>query len=81
MKSKLIKTDGSQTIITPINGKEFSLGEIQNFVDGYVEIIQLGKSKKMYVNEEGLLAKLPMNEVASNLAGQPIVGNVLVIED
>lgn len=37
----LIKTDGSKLEIQPQNGLDFQLDELQKFVDGYIEIINL----------------------------------------
>ena len=37
----LIKTDGSKLEIQPQNGLDFQLDELQKFVDGYIDIINL----------------------------------------
>ena len=37
----LIKTDGSKLEIQPQNGLGFQLDELQKFVDGYIDIINL----------------------------------------
>ena len=42
------------------------------------EFVRLPEGQAMVVNEEGLLMKLPFNTVASMLANQTIVGDVLV---
>lgn len=75
----IYRTDGTE------EKKEFTgqptLEELQHQVDGYIEYIRLppGNShKKMVANEEGQLLGLPVNEKASQIAGQMIVGDVVV---
>lgn len=53
------------------------LSTLQNAVGGYVEAIYLG-DLVMWVNEEGLLQGLPENIAASMIAGQRIVGDVVI---
>ena len=52
---------------------------IQQIVDGYFTIIPMMDEKMMYINEEGLIRKLPLNTEASKLVGYRIYGNVLVV--
>ena len=73
-----IDSNGIETKITPINGKNFNLQEMQNFVDGFIEIINLPDGRQMVINEEGRIQNLDINDKASVLAGCMIVGNVLV---
>jgi hypothetical protein len=47
-------------------------------VDGYIEPVYLS-DKVILVNEEGLLRSLPVNEEASAMANQILVGDVLVL--
>lgn len=56
-----------------------SLEEAQKAVGGYVEIIPVGDGQ-LLVNEEGRIAGLPINPQASEAAGQPIVGNALLLK-
>ncbi len=63
----LIKTDGTQVEVHPANGKRFTLDELQGFVGGLVEMIDLSEGI-MWVNEEGKLDDLPMNTKATNIA-------------
>lgn len=74
----IYKTDGSFMETKPRNGRDFSLEELKEVVEGYIEIVYLPKGMMMVVNEEGHLLKLEPNLLASQLAGQFIVGNVLV---
>lgn len=52
-----------------------SLKSMQDIVDGYIEIVTLGKTLRMIVNEEGLLRDLKVNYLASMLYGHEIRGN------
>ena len=70
-----IKTDG--TIEEVAIDKDNSLKQMQDAVGGYIELVRLADDDVMIVNEEGLIFGLPVNEHASKLAGQTIVGNVL----
>lgn len=77
----LIKAAHGPEMIEPDNGERFTLGEMQRLVGGYVEMVPrltCGKSLKMYVDEDGLLKQLPVNGLASHLAQQTIVGDVVV---
>ncbi len=73
---KWIKTDG--TIEEVAIDKDNSLKQMQDAVGGYIELVRLTDDDIMVVNEEGLVFGLPINEHASKIAGQTIVGNVLM---
>tara|TARA_R110002074_G_scaffold185817_1_gene351206 strand:+ start:252 stop:497 length:246 start_codon:yes stop_codon:yes gene_type:complete len=73
---KWIKTDG--TIKEVAIDKDNSLKQMQDAVGGYIELVRLTDDDIMVVNEEGLVFGLPINEHASKIAGQSIVGNVLM---
>lgn len=77
----LYKSNGE---ILQINRKHpFTLAELQEYVGGYIELVQVG-DKYLVVNEEGRLMGLPINEYASKLVAQfgyPfIVGDALLTE-
>ena len=86
----LIKTSGEEQIITLKNGKYFQLEELQEAVEGYIEIIQLSSRRIMVVNEEGHLLHLDPNIKATNIINKIqsksptlfmvglILGNVLI---
>lgn len=83
MKATIYKSNGEEVSVTPANGKNFTLKELQDIVHGYVEIINLSHPLIMVVNEEGIIEELPMNVKASQIAasynrGSFIVGDVLV---
>lgn len=73
--------------VKPMNGTDFSLTELQDFVGGYIEIIQLKDGNTMVVNDEGKLLGLPMNATATQLyrnsfgCADYIVGNALVCDN
>lgn len=59
--------------------EEPDLDTIQKTVEGYFAIVPLLDNKMMYVNEEGALKNLPINQEASQIAGFKIYGKVLFI--
>jgi len=56
-----------------------SLKEAQNAVGGLVQMLTV-QDGQLLVNEEGLILRLPSNPTASQMAGQPIVGNALLLK-
>lgn len=66
--AKLIKTDGSVTVVAPANGKVFTLEELRALVGGYIEIVDTPPwdgSRLAVCNEEG---KYPENHPVVNEA-------------
>jgi hypothetical protein len=61
--------------------EEFRLKELQVAVGGYIEMIMLNEHSWLIVNEEGRMEGLELNVLASRLAGQEIVGDVLFALD
>ncbi|MAD48690.1 MAG: hypothetical protein CMQ53_04970 [Gammaproteobacteria bacterium] len=61
--------------------KEPTLKKIQEIVNGYITIIYLSNNRTMYVNEDGILLKLPLNKEASKLAGFEVYGKAIVIKN
>lgn len=84
-QSLLIKSDGSKTIIEPEENNSFTCSELQNYVEGYIQLIPLNDNLIVVINEEGKLLNLPYNEVATDLCREIlfnndyIVGNVVII--
>ena len=67
----------------PADGKEFTLQELQDAVGGNIEFVAAPDDRQNYliiVNEEGLIHRQEYNVQGSFLAGQPLVGNVLIVE-
>ena len=53
----IVKTTGEKHKVSPKNGKDYKLKELQDIVDGYIEIVYLQNNKIMVVNEEGLTSR------------------------
>jgi len=82
----LIEANGKRCTVSPGNGKYFSLEELQKYIGGYVERINMFNGSAMYVDEEGRLKKLPYNsfatKVLAKLGALPcdyIRGNALIV--
>lgn len=88
MKAKIIKADGTTIEVEPKNGTDFSLEEMNEIVNGYIEIVWFhdGSDNIMILNEEGKIEGLPYNHQATIIAQQGkaisltdnIVGDVLL---
>lgn len=79
--ANIITQNGVFSYVTPKNNRDFSLKELQEVVEGFIEIVRREDNHIMVVNEEGLLLNLQYNERASMIAKQPIFGRVLVCKD
>lgn len=77
MKAIVIRANGTEAEVKP-KGKRLSLEEMQAAVGGYIERVTI-RGGEIYVDEEGLLKGLPLNQKASELAGRDLVGNALVL--
>jgi len=82
MASMIIETSGRvrNAYPAPENHPSFSLEELQEAVGGYIERVVLPDGRPMYINEEGRCKGLPVNFLATKLAGIMIVGDVLIID-
>lgn len=77
---QVIKTDGTVTHVLPAKPPFFTLEELQGFIGGgYIEPVRLPGAMTLLVDEDGLRKELPHNHRASMIAGQPIVGDALLI--
>jgi hypothetical protein len=76
----VLHADGSVTQMRPPAGsRKYTLAQIQKAVGGTFTTARTQvKRMILLVNEEGLLLGLPRNDAASQLAGQDIVGDVIV---
>ena len=59
-----------------------SFENIQKLVGGYVAYVRHPKqiSGQMAVNEDGIMLRLPSNIIASVIAGEPLLGDVVVVQ-
>lgn len=81
----LIRSIGTQETVQPANGVDFTLAELQGYVGGWIEIVDLADGRIMVIHEEGKFEELPVNEPATRLFMQGrvptldvIVGDVVV---
>lgn len=87
MQAMSITVDGLVEAIKPDKGETFTLKEMQHYVNGLIEIIQLPRIKAvMIVNEDGIGLNLKKNrlaciqleiELGNNVA--EVLGNVIII--
>lgn len=82
--AQIIKTNGEELNIIPKDGPKLLLTQMQEAVEGYIELVPICNpnyaDKMMFCNEDGHRLGKEFNSVASMMAGQPILGNVLVCE-
>ena len=86
--AKLIKTTGEATDIHPVNGSNFQLEELQGYVDGLIEVVDLGNGEIFVINEEGKFT-CEKNEGATKIALERgaifnwdyIAGDVVICKD
>lgn len=75
--ARLLKASGE---ILP-NVSISTLKEMQELVGGYIEFVYTEKKLVLIVNEEGLIISLPVNQMASEIADQVIVGDVIEVPE
>lgn len=81
----IINTDETITNVTPANGTDFTLDELNAIVDGFIEILYIDDNQIMVVNEEGKLNGLDLNTRATRLIREAgindfIAGRALVCD-
>lgn len=81
-----IAWEGVKTPVEPADGKCFTLDELQSFVGGYIEMVDIADNKTIILNEEGKVRGMIPNGMATKMAegfidpDDVIVGNVLVTD-
>lgn len=68
--AKLYKTNGEVIEIEPANGKKFTLKDAQQYVDGYVELVDLKHREILICNEEAILLNMPYNRKATEVLAE-----------
>lgn len=63
----LLRANGMREEVQPRNSESFVLSELQGYVAGYIEILDVGEGI-IVLNEEGKLDDLPFNYEATLLA-------------
>jgi len=80
--ARIIRTTGAIEEVTPQNGTDFQLPELNKIVGGYIEIVQTTTGEIMVCNEDGHALGLKFNSLASHLypgfPPYPVLGDVLV---
>lgn len=80
----IYKSNGERETVSPDNGKDFKLEQLQKIVGGYIEVVEVSDDEIMVLNEEGKLLDLAYNQDATYLyrkryqTSDYIVGDVLV---
>lgn len=83
----LIRATGEQMTVKPASGGKFTLEELQGFVSGFIERIDLQNGKAMYINEYGKAMQMKRNISATVclqqrgcLQGDYIVGDAVILD-
>ena len=71
--AKIFFTDGSEKEVSPKNGSDFSLEEMQGIVGGYIQMLYLDNGELMVVNEEGKL------DISWDYAVEPVIESYHVV--
>lgn len=76
----ILGTDNSVSFQLNRTKENVTLKELQKWAGGFIEMYPLEDDKFYYiVDEEGLLKERPYNELANDLFGIDVVGNLLVV--
>ncbi len=73
----VLKTDGTFKYYQPKNNKSLEAEEIQEIIHGYFEPVRTAQGNFLLVDEDGTSKGLPVNVLASDIAGQLVVGDAL----
>ena len=75
--------------IIQVSDRELKLEDVQSMVGGLMELVYprngtpammgIDDDAQYIVNEEGLLKGLKVNPIGSEIVGQPIVGNLVIL--
>ena len=75
--------------IIQVSDRELKLEDVQSMVGGLIELVYptngtpammgIDDDAQYIVNEEGLLKGLKVNPIGSEIVGQPIVGNLVIL--
>jgi CxxC motif-containing protein len=80
MKNFILKTNGSSEEYNP-RGREYSLGELQTAVRGYIQIVRLPEYRVMVVNDDGHPLKLDINIKATKIYQEAYKSNWIIVGD
>ena len=65
--------------IKRLSEKKPTLDEAKEFVGGWVAMVTLDNGDQLLCDEDGGLKRLKTNEEATEIVGQRIVGNVMIL--
>lgn len=74
----IINPDGSTKICAPKDGETWTLEEVQDLIDGIVDVLYLNDTTVVLFDEEGATKGLPKNLDASHYAGITLLGTVAI---
>ncbi|MGO2305998.1 MAG: DUF3846 domain-containing protein [Providencia sp.] len=91
----ILHANNSTTIISPELGNEFTLGELQGYVGGYIQTIDFNEPviidgteySTIVIDEDGKYKKYPTNTTATQYAKNELfdddflVGDVIFLKD
>lgn len=63
----IIKANGQVIPVTPANGHDFDIKELNGAVGGYIEVIPMSEGRYMVLNEDGKGRGLPENPKATEI--------------
>lgn len=69
---------GTDNVATPKQAAKLTLELMQKEVGGFVATVRL-KDQVLLCDEDGLPRRLPVNQLASAIAGQQLVGTVVSV--
>ena len=75
----ILQANGNELVVTPKHDTPWELSQLQDWVGGYIELVNQDSDGIAYANEEGLLEDLPVNTKASRLFGKTLVGDVVYL--
>lgn len=82
--AKFLRANGESEVLSPPNGVNWQLGELQTLVGDYIEIVATVDGRYMVLDELGKLKHKPLNREATMLyihgRHDPIVGDVVIID-
>lgn len=73
--AKIIMVDGTELILDIL-----SIESLQKAIGGPIDVIRLPDRGRILINDEGAVLGLQVNRIASQLYGQRILGNVVLLE-
>ena len=72
----LLKVDSEPKLVKA--NEPITLEQLQEWVGGDIEVIQLGHQMILVVNEEGLFRDMKLNHLATQVADRSIVGPAVI---